>query len=78
MLLSAVTREELLQHLHRAPTSFATDEATGQLTTALHNPNEVVRAELRREASRLSGEMTASGEMTRPSPETSFTSVDPS
>ena len=51
MLLSAVTREELLQHLHRAPTSFATDEATGQLTTALHNPNEVVRAELRREAS---------------------------
>ena len=34
--------------------------------------------ELRREASRLSGEMTASGEMTRPSPETSFTSVDPS
>ena len=29
-------------------------------------------------ASRLSGEMTASGEMTRPSPETSFTSVDPS
>ena len=30
--------------------------------------------ELRREASRLSGEMTASGEMTRPSPETSFTS----
>ena len=27
---------------------------------------------------RLSGEMTASGEMTRPSPETSFTSVDPS
>ena len=51
MLLSAVTREELLQHLHRAPTSFATDEVTGQLTTALHNPNEVVRAELRREAS---------------------------
>ena len=51
MLLSAVTREELLQHLHRAPTSFATDEATGQLTTALHNPNEVVRAELAREAS---------------------------
>ena len=51
MLLSAVTREELLQHLHRAPTTFATDEATGQLTTALHNPNEVVRAELRREAS---------------------------
>ena len=51
MLLSAVTREELLQHLHRAPTSFATDETTGQLTTALHNPNEVVRAELRREAS---------------------------
>ena len=34
--------------------------------------------ELRREASRLSGEMTASGEMMRPSPETSFTSVDPS
>ena len=31
--------------------------------------------ELRREASRLSGEMTASGEMTRPSPETSFTSA---
>ena len=50
MLLSAVTREELLQHLHRAPTSFATDDVTGQLTTALHNPNEVVRAELRRAA----------------------------
>ena len=33
--------------------------------------------ELRREASRLSGEMTASGEMTRPSPETSFTSAEP-
>ena len=33
--------------------------------------------ELRREASRLSGEMTASGEMMRPSPETSFTSAEP-
>ena len=51
--------------------------ATARRISEAASARNAKHAELRREASRLSGEMTASGEMTRPSPETSFTSVDP-
>ena len=76
-------RRRRLSHGMDADTANDAATAADALATARRLSEEASarnakHTELRREASRLSGEMTASGEMTRPSPETSFTSVDPS
>ena len=77
-------RRRRLSHGMAEPDTAADAAAAADALAAARRISEEASArnakhtELRREASRLSGEMTASGEMTRPSPETSFTSVDPS
>jgi len=77
-------RRRRLSHGMAEPDTAADAAAAADALAAARRISEAASArnakhtELRREASRLSGEMTASGEMTRPSPETSFTSVDPS
>ena len=77
-------RRRRLSHGMAEPDTAADAAAAADALAAARRISEEASArnakhtELRREASRLSGEMTASGEMMRPSPETSFTSVDPS
>ena len=73
-------RRRRLSHGMAEPDTAADAAAAADALAAARRISEEASArnakhtELRREASRLSGEMTASGEMTRPSPETSFTS----
>ena len=71
-------RRRRLSHGMAEPDTAADALAAARRLSAEASARNAKHTELRREASRLSGEMTASGEMTRPSPETSFTSVDPS